>query len=96
MNNGTAKEVISQFDVIATLPDYWDHNQQYQNYLLKQINGNNNTGLDIGCGTGELTKKLASRCKRTIGIDISKGMIEEAKRRSNNYNIEFYMGRYYY
>ena len=89
MDNGRTKEVISQFDEIAKLPDYWDHNQQYQDYLLKQIKDNQNYGLDIGCGTGELTKKLALQCRKAIGIDISKAMIEEAKKRSNNTNIEF-------
>ena len=90
MDNGTTKEVISQFDIISRLPDYWDHNQQYQNYLLKQIKGNKNIGLDIGCGTGELTKKLALRCNKTIGVDVSKAMIEEAKKRTSNANIEFH------
>lgn len=89
MNNGTTKEVVSQFDNIAKLPDYWDHSQQYQNYLLKQISGNSLIGLDIGCGTGELTKKLASKCKMTIGIDISKRMIEEAQKRVQEPNIRF-------
>ena len=90
MDNGTSKEVITQFDEIAKLPDYWDHNQQYQNYLLKKVKDNQITGLDIGCGTGELTTKLALRCKKTIGIDISRTMIEEAVKRSNNSSIEFF------
>jgi SAM-dependent methyltransferase len=90
MDNGTTKEVISQFDIIAKLPDYWDHSQQYQNYLLKHVIGNINTGLDVGCGTGEFTNKLALKCKRAIGIDISKVMIEEAKIRSKNANVDFY------
>ncbi len=89
MNNGTAKEVITQFDNIAKLPDYWDHSQQYQSYLLKKITEKNNIGLDVGCGTGELTKKIASKCKMTIGIDISKRMIEEAEKRVVKSNIRF-------
>ena len=35
--------------------------------------------LDIGCGTGELTKKIAAFAKETIGIDTSPNMIEKAK-----------------
>ena len=35
--------------------------------------------LDLGCGTGELTKKLSEISKCTIGIDGSKEMIEAAK-----------------
>jgi len=89
MDNGTKNEVISQFDIIAKLPDYWDHSQQYQNYLLKQISRSMNIGLDIGCGTGELTDKLALKCNRVIGIDISKEMIGEARKRIQTANVEF-------
>ncbi len=89
MNNGTRAEVIQQFDKIARLPDYWDHNQQYQIYLLKQIVGKVNTCLDVGCGTGELTNKLALKSRKTIGIDVSKTMIEEAQKRRTNNNIIF-------
>lgn len=90
MDNGTTDEVISQFNIIAKLPDYWDHNQQYQNYLLKQIKNIHGAGLDIGCGTGEFTKKITTKCEKITGIDISKIMIDEAqKRNSNNNNTMF-------
>lgn len=37
------------------------------------------TVLDVGCGTGNLTKKIYDRTHgRTVGIDPSKGMIEES------------------
>ena len=89
MNNGTSKEVISQFDKIAQLPDYWDHNQQYQKYLLSTLKKTQGLALDIGCGTGELTKKLSSLFKEVIGIDVSPKMIGEAKKRNAFSNIEF-------
>ena len=37
MENGNDEHVIKQFDKIAFLPDTWDHNQQYQPYLLTYI-----------------------------------------------------------
>ena len=42
MVNGRIKEVMFPiYDIISRLPDYWDHNQQYQNYVLNyQINRN--------------------------------------------------------
>ena len=89
MDNGKTKEVISQFDTIANLPDNWDHNQQYQKYLLEQIRIKRNIGLDIGCGTGELARKLKNYCSKVIGIDISPGMIKEAKNRNRETDIEF-------
>ena len=37
--------------------------------------------LDVGCGTGELTKAIADRAAKTVGVDASAEMIAEAKRR---------------
>lgn len=90
MDNGTLKEVVSQFDAISVLPDYWDHNRQYQSYLLNKIQGHKALALDIGCGTGELTKKVSEKCTKVIGIDISACMIEEAKKRNSRSNIEYF------
>jgi SAM-dependent methyltransferase len=35
--------------------------------------------LDLGCGTGELTRLLARRCREAIGVDLSGAMIERAR-----------------
>lgn len=37
------------------------------------------TILDLGCGTGDLTKKIADSCKKVIGLDNSKEMIQTAQ-----------------
>ena len=39
------------------------------------------TVLDVGCGVGRWALKLGQIGANTIGIDISKNMIKEAKRR---------------
>ena len=36
--------------------------------------------LDIGCGTGYLTSKIAEQCKEVVGIDLSKEMIATAQK----------------
>jgi trans-aconitate methyltransferase len=36
--------------------------------------------LDLGCGTGHLTARIAEACAEVIGIDSSAEMIEEARR----------------
>lgn len=36
--------------------------------------------LDFGCGVGRLTRALAARFETAVGVDISAGMIEEARR----------------
>ncbi|MFZ5988075.1 MAG: malonyl-ACP O-methyltransferase BioC [Bacillota bacterium] len=65
--------------------------------LLKMISldFNNKSGyldiLDIGCGTGYLTKQLVSYCPnaRITAVDIAPGMIEYAKEKLKECNIEF-------
>ena len=36
--------------------------------------------LDFGCGVGRLTRALGGRFDRAVGVDISAGMIEQARR----------------
>lgn len=46
--------------------------------------------IDIGCGPGFLTKRLASKAQRIVGIDMSDEMINLAKDQCNNItNVEF-------
>jgi ArsR family transcriptional regulator len=50
---------------------------------------------DIGCGTGTLTFELARLGKRVIGIDLSRAMIQHAKRLAKQNeirNVEFRSG----
>lgn len=37
--------------------------------------------LDLGCGFGRVAAVLAPRCRSVLGLDVSGGMIEEARRR---------------
>lgn len=99
MNNGTSEKVIEFFNTAAALPDKWDHNRQYQGYMLRQINASCDLAscgparcgpaLDIGCGTGEFCKILAQKCGRVIGIDVAPKMIETAKKRNAASSIEY-------
>jgi 2-polyprenyl-3-methyl-5-hydroxy-6-metoxy-1,4-benzoquinol methylase len=89
MENGNDVNVIKQFDKIAYLPDKWDHNRQYQKYLIKNIPKNCNCILDVGCGTGELTKKLALFGKNITGIDVSENMLHEARKRNSDEKINY-------
>lgn len=38
--------------------------------------------LDVGCGTGEEVRAMARRTGRAVGVDTSRALIEEARRRS--------------
>jgi ubiquinone/menaquinone biosynthesis C-methylase UbiE len=38
--------------------------------------------LDVGCGTGEEVRAMAARAGRAVGVDASRPLIEEARRRT--------------
>lgn len=78
----TPETIREDFDRIALLPDGWSHNGQYHRWLLRHVPAGCGDALDAGCGTGEFARRLALRCKRVLGIDLSPGMIEQARRRS--------------
>ena len=50
--------------------------------------------LDVGCGTGRFTEKLADEGARVVGIDPSETMLREARARRNetNQDIEYVSG----
>ncbi|VAX20897.1 hypothetical protein MNBD_NITROSPINAE03-467 [hydrothermal vent metagenome] len=59
--------------------------------LFKIVNiGPEEDVLDLGCGTGKLTKKIRGMTRGSVtGIDSSAGMIEEAKRSPKGLDITF-------
>lgn len=50
--------------------------------------------LDIGCGAGNLTRKIAEKTGggRVVGLDASAGMINEARRNSTHAGLSFEIG----
>jgi len=62
---------------------YWSDIVRYNNFYIS----NDQTVLEIGCGTGETLSRLKGK-KRT-GIDFSPAMIAEAKK--NHSDIEFHL-----
>ena len=77
---------------------FWKNNKadnsfSYLSNSIKKILNLYNTKklshLDIGCGNGYLTKKISNYFEQSVGIDISKSAISQAKK---NYNgkIKFY------
>jgi ubiquinone/menaquinone biosynthesis C-methylase UbiE len=59
-------------------------------FELLRIKDNDNV-LDLGCGSGALTRRIRSITKgRVVGIDPAEGMIDEARRASSqNGSIEY-------
>ena len=69
---------------------FWSHSGADNSFgylvvMIKKIIQNNITSkfnyLDIGCGNGFLTKKISVNFRYTIGIDISKSAIKQAKKK---------------
>lgn len=84
--------IRADFDRIAALHDWANPNDLYQSFLLKHVSSSCDTILEVGCGTGSLTRGLADRASRVIAIDLSPGMIEQARRHCNDKsNIEFHV-----
>lgn len=84
------KELTRQsFDRIAGLPDLWDHNRQYQPFLLERVPDRCGQALDIGCGTGEFTALLARKAASVTGVDLAPAMIGQARERNARGNITY-------
>lgn len=89
MDNGTTEKVIDHFNKVSQLPDNWDHNRQYQKFMLRQIGKKGGRALDIGCGTGEFCKSMLDVCDFVTGIDVAPKMIEEAVKRNTDNRIQY-------
>jgi SAM-dependent methyltransferase len=57
----------------------WNHNLEYQRWLLDQVPVHCEHALDVGCGDGWLARRLAERVARVTGIDLSVPMIQRAR-----------------
>jgi len=94
----TSGSLRAEFDRIARLrEDGWDHNKHYHSYLLKQLRKHLPQGigeaLDIGSGTGEFARCLATSAEHVTGVDLSPEMVRVARERSRHYpNIDYMVG----
>jgi SAM-dependent methyltransferase len=81
----------TDFDCIALVSaDGSLHNDHYHNFLLRQLPSHCHSALEIGCGKGEFSRRLAERSERVLALDLSPEMIRIARARSAHLpNIEF-------
>lgn len=70
----------------------WNHNVQFHDWLLRHMPVPCENALDVGCGEGALTPKLASRAGHATGIDLSQEMIAIARRSAARDNITYVVG----
>ncbi|MEZ4670547.1 MAG: class I SAM-dependent methyltransferase [Anaerolineae bacterium] len=71
----------------------WTHNRHYSDYLLRQMPEPCLRACEIGCGIGELARRMATRAESLVAIDLSPAMIDRAKSLSGEYsNIQYMVG----
>lgn len=56
----------------------WNHNIEYHRLVLHSLPSVCTHALDVGCGTGMLARRLASRAERVTGVDVDPRMIAAA------------------
>ena len=78
MNN---ERVRNDFDQIARLSDcHGAETDRYESFLLSLVPLEAVLVLDVGCGLGRLTTKLAAPNREVTGVDLSAEMIARARK----------------
>lgn len=83
--------IQEDFDRIALVsPDGSLHNHHYHNFLLRHLPPHCNQALEIGCGKGEFSRRLAAGCARVLALDLSPEMVRLARAQSAGFpQIDF-------
>jgi len=63
----------------APPPEPWSHNLHYHRVILDAIPPGCERALDVGCGTGALTRRLGRRVPHVTGIDRDERSIQLAR-----------------
>ncbi|MET7812284.1 class I SAM-dependent methyltransferase [Streptomyces sp. NPDC005395] len=58
----------------------WDHNAHYHRWILRQLPSRFGSALDVGCGTGDLARLLATRADEVHGVDSDPVIVSRARR----------------
>lgn len=92
----TLASIRSDFDEIARLSDsHVTGDDRYHSFLVSLVPAEAAKVLDIGCGLGELTSKLAIVNREVTGVDLSPEMIIRARNRlAGNNAVSFLCGNF--
>ncbi|MCI2238352.1 class I SAM-dependent methyltransferase [Paenibacillus sp. TRM 82003] len=58
----------------------WDHNAHHHGWIERHLPSRINAALDIGCGTGDLVRRLSRRAGHVTGLDADPASIDTARR----------------
>ena len=64
---------------VAAGPERWTHNGHYHQLILDAVPAGCATALDVGCGTGGLTRRLRAAGLRVTGLDRDEQCIRAAR-----------------
>jgi ubiquinone/menaquinone biosynthesis C-methylase UbiE len=94
MMNAVMEEIREDFDRIALLTEqHGGGGGLYHGYVRRHLPQQCENALEIGCGTGEFTRRLATRAASVTAVDLSPQMIRLARQQSVAYpNIEYLTG----
>lgn len=83
--------IQEEFDRIALAsPAGSVQNSHYHNFLLRHLGPKCEAALEIGCGKGEFSRRLAEKSERVLALDLSPEMIRIAREHSTHVsNIDF-------
>src|SRR3712207_1245092 len=91
-------QVRDDFDHVARIAEQLGADadgpaQPHESYLLRHLPEGCDSVLELGCGTGEFSRRLAQRARRVVALDLSSEMIRVARARSARFrNIHFVVG----
>lgn len=68
-------------DALARFNDAhpWSHNAHFHPWLMRQLPRRYDRALDVGCGSGDLARLLATRARQVHGIDVDVRIIDTAR-----------------
>ncbi|WP_204116640.1 class I SAM-dependent methyltransferase [Streptomyces sp. CS014] len=61
----------------------WDHNAHYHRWIMRQIPRRFDRALDVGSGSGDLARLLATRATVVRGLDADRAIVEKARERTD-------------
>src|SRR5262252_1803270 len=73
----------------AAPPEPWSHNLHYHRVILDAIPPGCERALDVGCGTGALTRRLKGRVPHVTGIDRDERSIQLARTHAGAAGIRY-------
>ena len=74
------------------MADQWNHNVHYHPVVMAAIPSRCDSALDVGCGTGLLTRKLSAVVPHVTGVDRDEQSIAVARSLAGTAGIEYLHG----